>query len=49
MVSEELAEEEVKVEEPNANEGSASTFSAPIDKELKKVGSMFPHPSIDYP
>ncbi|XP_061341379.1 protein RESISTANCE TO PHYTOPHTHORA 1, chloroplastic [Gastrolobium bilobum] len=34
-VDEELAEE-MKVE-PNANEGSTSTFSAPIDKELKKV------------
>lgn len=39
-VVEELGEEN-KVEENSNVDNNTSTFSAPIDKELKKVGSMF--------
>ncbi|CAJ1906619.1 unnamed protein product [Sphenostylis stenocarpa] len=39
-VTEELAEE-TNVEE-KTNKENTSTFSAPIDKELKKAGSKFP-------
>lgn len=39
IVTEELAEE-TNVEE-KTNKENTSTFSAPIDKELKKVGSEF--------